>query len=362
MGVGRFVCVAMPLALTIASIIAFLYATLAGVAHNNLYMFSVDVSEMSIDPDSVKGIAKDLGVPVRVRDVLKTGNITAADLDLADVYEVNLWGYCTKRDGERECIGASFDWASKRLNTSYLDDFGAVAGVKIDLPEEVDGALTTFRTVTKFTEIAFIGALVGLGLELIIGVFSNFSRGISCLTWLVACVTLVLVFAAAGLSTGMAAIVVGTVKTTAKIYGVDGSINTQWLVTVWIGAGFALASTLFWIFTICCCKPSRKDKVRFRDSAYHNDGEKLLPQRGYANLNDNHEMTGFRNSVTQAHSTSPYQQTSQYHQPQHQQYYQPSGYQQPPEYSHDYLGGQQQRYPADNGRSDLAYEPYSHRA
>lgn len=354
MGVGRFVCVGMPLALTIASIIAFLYATLAGVAHNNLYMFSVDVSEMSIDPASVKDIAQDLGVPVRVRDLPKTDNITAADLDLSDVYEVNLWGYCTKRNGERECIGASFDWASKRLNTSYLDDFGAVAGVKIELPEEVEGALKTFRTVTKFTEIAFIAALAGLGLELIIGIFSNFSRGISCLTWLEASITLILVFAAAGLSTGMAAIVVGTVKSTAKIYGVDGSINTQWLVTVWIGAGFALASTLFWIFTICCCKPSRKEKVRFRDSTYHNDGEKLLPQRGYAPLDDNHEMAGYHSTPSQAHTIPPYEQTSQY--------YQPSGYHQPQEYGHDYFGGQQQqRYPANTGRSDLGYEPYSHR-
>lgn len=360
MGVGRFVCVAMPLVLTIASIVALLYATLAGVAHNKLFMFSVDVSEMSIDPASVKGIAKDLGVPLMARQDVKLNNITAADLDLADVYEINLWGYCASRDGKRSCTDASFDWASKTLNTSYLEDFGAVAGVKIELPDEIEGALKTFRTVTKFTEIAFIAALVGLGLELIIGIFSNFSRGISCLTWLEACITVVLVFAAAGMSTAMAAIVVGTVKSTAKIYGVGGSINTQWLVTVWIAAAFALASTLFWVFTICCCKPShgsRKDKVRFRDSSYHNDGEKLLPQRGYAPLNDNHEMTGF-------HNAKPETQSAQSYQPQAQQYYQPTGYHQPQEYGNDYFGGSQhqQRYPANNGRSDLAYEPYSHRA
>ncbi len=352
MGVGRFVCVAMPLALTIASIVALLYATLAGVAHHNLYMFRVDVSNLSIDPASAKGIAKDLGVPLMARDEVKLNNITAADLDLANVYEINLWGYCTNRDGKRTCTSASFDWASKALNTSYLNDFGAVAGVKIELPKEIEGALKTFRTVTKFTEIAFIAALVGLGLELLIGVFSNFSRGISCLTWLEACITVVLVFAAAGMSTAMAAIVVGTVKATAKVYGVDGGINTQWLITVWIGAAFALASTLFWVFTICCCKPShgsRKDKVRFRDSGYHNDGEKLLPTRDYAPLNDNHEMTGFNNAQPQTQS---------------QQAYQPQGYHQPQEYGNDYFGGSQQpqRYPANNGRSDLAYEPYSHRA
>ncbi|UNI23478.1 hypothetical protein JDV02_009296 [Purpureocillium takamizusanense] len=331
MGVGRFFCVALPLILTIGAIISLLVATLSGVVHNNnLFVFSVDVSDLSINPANFDNIANKLGS--RANNA-QTSNITAGNLGLDQVYEVSLWGYCSKdKDGKRNCIKGRFDWASHELNTTWIEEFGSTAGVKINLPTEVKDALKAFRTVTKWTEVTFIIALVALGIELFVGIFSNCSRVVSCLTWLVASITAVLVGAAAGLATAMATIVVGTVESTAKFYGVKGTVGTRFLAAVWIATAFAIGAAFFWLFTICCCKPEHRSRSAKRGSK-HDDGEKLLPTRGYAPLTSDHEMSGG--------------------------FYNPN--QQGQQFGHNY-SSQPPRYPGGNGRSDLAYEPYSHRA
>jgi len=330
MGVGRFFCVGLPLVLTIASIVALLIATLSGVAHNQLWMFRVDVKDMSISPADLGNIAGKLGINPRAD---KTGNITAADLGLANVYEVDLWGYCyTDNDNKRQCTKAKFDWANSALNTSYIEQLGkATGGEGFKLPDEIQNALKTFRVVTKWTEGAFIIARVALGVVLVVGIFANCSRVVSCLTWLVAAITAVLVGAAAGLSTAMAAIVVGAVKGTNKFYGVKADIGTRFLATVWIATAFAIGAAFFWIFTICCCKPERRRSGGKRH--LDTDGEKLLPNGGaYRPLSHDYEMTSGHNS----------------------------GYYNPNQSHGAFSTGP--RHPSGQGRTDLAYEPYSHRA
>ena len=353
MGVGRFFCVALPLLLTIASIIALMVATLAGVSHTSLWVFTLDTKDLSISPadEILKGAASGelskIGIHVRQNAV--TDNITASKLGLADHYEVSLWGYCySDSDGKnRHCPITKFDWASTALNTSYIENIGSAAGVKIDLPTEIDGALKTFRTITKWTEVAFIVALVALGIELITGIFANCSRAVSCLVYLVASVTALLVGVAAGLGTAMAVIVIGAVKSTAKVYGVNGSIGTSFLAAVWIATAFAIGAAFFWLFTICCCKPEHRRSSRgsggkrFLD---RDDGEKLLPANGsYRPIShDNYEMTG-GNTGYHAGSNSGYYNPNQGQPSVHNGYSAPAP-----------------RYPG-GGQTDLGYEPYAHR-
>lgn len=327
MGVGRFACVALPIALTLASMVALLVATLSGVTHNNLYVFRVNVTDLSVNPASLDGIASSLAG--RAADA-QTSNITAGNLGLADVYDVNLWGFCAtgaNTNGTRDCTAARFDWASTHLNATWIEEFGSAAGVRIRLPDEVKDALAAFRAVAKWTEVAFIVALVVLAVELFVGIFATCSRAASCLTWLIATATAVLVGAAAGLATAMATVVVGSVETTARFYGVRGDVGTRFLATVWLAAAFAIGAAFFWLLTICCCKPEPRARAAARRSQI-DDGEKLLPTRGYAPLSNDGEMSGAQQG----------------------QFAQPYPTAQPP------------RYPGGSGRADLAYEPYSHRA
>ncbi|RDA88860.1 hypothetical protein CP532_5425 [Ophiocordyceps camponoti-leonardi (nom. inval.)] len=379
MAVGRVVCVAVPFLLTVAAIIAGLVAVLSGVSHQGLPLFSVNASGLSINPASIAAdlaninslhtrqippavadkIPKDLldkippglaeKIPPglaekitpeladKIPEVLKN-NITASTLGIVDAMEVSLWGYCSvARDGTRECTKAQFDWASKSLNDSLVDSLTAAAGLSNRLPDEVKNALKAFRTITKWTEVAFVAALVALGTELLFGVFAGSSRAAACLTWFFASIAAVLVGIAAALATATATIIVGAVDSAGSRVGLDATTGKRFLATAWIAFAFAAAAALFWLFTICCCKPEPRSHSGFQSvkRGRESDDEKLIAAgggKGYAPVshgyNSGHESSG---ALPQGQPGQPY---SQY----------------PP------------RYPNDTARPDMAYEPYSHRA
>nr|XP_036587620.1 uncharacterized protein CTRU02_02536 [Colletotrichum truncatum]KAF6798562.1 integral membrane protein [Colletotrichum truncatum] len=335
MGVGRVICVALPFILTVGSLIFLMIAALGGVSNKDLYMFRVNLTDLEINPASVSSIvSRDTqpvnfgngsgvgGVTKAQTDGTQTSNITAADLGLDNLYDIALWGYCTTAsNGDKTCTKAKFDWAAEYLNTSTLETIGTAAGRKIELPDEVTTALSAFKTVTKWTQVAYIIAFVALGLEIIFGIFANCTRVMSCITFLVASLASVAVCASAALTTAMSVVVVGAVEGTAKWYGVSASFNNSYLALIWIAAALALGAGFFWMFTICCCAPSHTRKDRKRNS----DGEKLLPTGN---------ATGSYQPIQEENGYYKQQQATQYGAP---------------------------RY-ASGARSDMAYEPYSHRS
>lgn len=327
MGIGRFFCVALPFALTIGSIIFLLVGNLAGVVDKSLYAFRIDVEDLSIDPANVDNLVENLDLPTK-RDLEirapKTENITAENLGLSKYYDISIWSYChTDQQGKRHCTKPKFNWADTALDPETVEEFGSAAGVDIDLPKEIEDALNAFSTVSKWTQVAFIAAFVALALELLMGIFANCSRIFSCITWILAGVAALLVCVAASLATAMSVVVVGAVEASAKFYGARGRLNTRFLAAIWIAAAFAIGAAFFWLFTVCCCKPEHRSR-----KSRKGDGEKNLPSGAYAPLGGSeHEMTtGYYNQN---------QSQSQYGAP---------------------------RYPSGAARSDLAYEPYSHRA
>ncbi|KAH7155503.1 SUR7/PalI family-domain-containing protein [Dactylonectria estremocensis] len=318
MGVGRFFCVALPFALTVGSIIFLLVGTLSGVADKSLYLFRLNVKDLTLSEANFDTIIGNLQ-----NRAAKSTNITASDLNLGKYYDISLWNYCATalKGSKRTCVDPKFDWAASALNTTWVENFGSAAGVEVDIPDEVESAIKAFIKVMKWTEVAFVAALVALAVEIVLGIFANCSTIMSCCTWIVAGIASLLVCCAAGLATATAAIVVGAVEASAKWYGVRAKINTTFLAAIWIAAAFAIGASLFWVFTICCCKPDHSSRRKNRRS----DGEKLLPTKGYAPLGGDHEMTS-GNYYNQNQSQSQY------------------------------------GAPRGAPRNDLAYEPYSHRA
>lgn len=334
--VGRFFCVALPFILTLMSLILLLVAGLSGISNKSLYMFRADLSELSISTDVIKSLLS--GRDLEARDIVgdvtdfitgsddssssSSNNITASDLGLADHYNINLWGFCTTdSDGaNRKCSKAKYNWAASALNTSIIDKANDIAGGTIEIPSEVSHAINTFVTVSRWTQIVFIAAFAALAAQLLVGLFATCTRIASCLTFLIAGISTVVVIAAASLSTATSVIIVGVVKSTAKIYGADAGFNGTYLGLVWASAAFAIAAGFFWLFTICCCAPDHTK----RRSKRGGDNEKALGTGAYQPLQDPHD---YRNS---------------YHNQQQQGYAQPT-------------------YPNTAQRSDMAYEPYSHR-
>ncbi|KAK0731137.1 SUR7/PalI family-domain-containing protein [Lasiosphaeris hirsuta] len=330
---GRFACVALPFALTLASLIALLVAGLAGIADKSLYLFQVNTTDLSISPLSVNSILNSITSRSPTPDPqfhdptgllntetdAKSSNISAADLGLYNLYDVGIWGYCyTPQNGSRACTKPAFNWAESTLNetTTNLEALLKLAGQNGTLPSGVTDAVKAFTTVARWTQIVYIIAYIALGVALFFGIFANCSRAFSCVTFIIAALATIAVCGAAALSTAMAVVIVGAVEGTAKFYGVQGSFNTKFLAAVWIAAAFAIGAGFFWLFTICCCSPDHSR--RGRRSRGGAEGEKLM-HGPYQPIGDQHNNGGYPQQYSQ-HAPQSY--------------------------------GAPQR--------DLAYEPYSH--
>ncbi|KAI1477028.1 hypothetical protein K445DRAFT_314288 [Daldinia sp. EC12] len=355
MGVGRYVCVALPFILTVGSIIAMLIAGLTGVTNNGLYIFELDTRNVSIDASTVqnflgnltnlesigdkidstvsnthKAVSQniynhdnqissrspapqdDVDVSSIIGSLTGSGdNITAAELGIDKIYQFTLWNYCAiSSDGAKNCTKAKFNWAAEDLNTSWVDEFGKQLGSNVTLPDEVNDTLDTFKSLIKWTEVVYVIAMIGLGLELVVGLFTACSRLVSCLTWVISGFATAFVIAAASMMTALAVIVVGVGKSSMEKYGGEASWNKNFLACIWIGVAFALGASFFWLFSVCCCKPENRPYNR---GSHYGGGEKFVPSGSYAPLGENHN-TGYNYGAPQR-------------------------------------GG---------ARSDLAYEPYSH--
>ncbi|KAH9893001.1 SUR7 protein [Xylariomycetidae sp. FL2044] len=336
MGVGRYVCVALPFILTVASIICMLIAGLTGVTSNDLYMFRINITDLQINATELTNVIDTFenltsreaaSVVWHDNDLVEarqapaaapvSGNITAKALGLDNVYDFTLWGYCVTPDGgKKNCTKAKFDWAESELNLDWLDTLNTLTGLNVTIPDSIDDSLTLFKTVSRWTQIVYIIAMVALGLELAVGLFTACSRAVSCITWLISGFATLAVIAAAAMMTATGAVVTGSVLGVAHWYGVKANLNTTFLAVIWLGAAFAIGAGLFWLFSICCCKPENRPYHK-RSRHGGSESEKFLPTGSYAPIG------------ASQHNTA-------------------GGY-------HNY--GVPQRGGA---RNDLAYEPYSH--
>lgn len=374
MGAGRFACVALPLALTIASIVCLLIAMLGGVVDKNMSLFEIRTQNLSISSSSLQNLAdtitrRDIDLSAiglgnidtdkfsltdikdkikasgasgidnieelaqdikdgktdavtkilnnangnlketindKIDDAIGGTNLTAKNLNLADYYKVSLWGYCSWKDGNRNCTKPSFDWAASKLNDTAYTAVVSDTGVTVNLPKDVRAALKTFGKVSKWTQVVYIVAIIAAAAELVFGLFAICSRIGSCCTYIVASIATTAIIAASIMATVLASITTGAVKATAKAYSVDASINRNYLIATWAAAAFSLGAGLFWLFTICCCASSDKKKkssgssrgfAGFGKGNRNSDTEKLIPGgSGYSRVGDDHH-TEYRGSV-----------------------------------------------------------------
>lgn len=302
MGVGRFICVALPFGLTICSMIAIIITITAGITNKNLDLFQVNTQNLSISASSLANLEKlvkrqpqpppnhfaSLTIAALTGSSSSATNLTAADLGLADTYLVSLWAYCAETGTNKNCTKAKFNWADSALNTTSIQELAiANSGVNFTLPKTLTTALHTFTVVNKWTEVVYIIAFITCAVELFFGIFAICSRVGSCLTFIVSGLSTVSIVAASVMSTVLGSITVGSIESVSKAYGVSASLDTSFLATTWIAAAFSIAGGLFWMFTICCCAAdhhSKKNKHRERGNG--EDAEKLIPQGAYQRVED----------------------------------------------------------------------------
>jgi len=107
--------------------------------------------------------------------------------------------------------------------------------------------------------VLYIVTTLALALSLVFGIFANYTRIMSCVTFLVAQVVSMTVVISVSLSTTMAVMTAVTVDSP-DWDGANASLNTTFLALSWMSVACALSAGFFWMFTICCCAPSRKTR------------------------------------------------------------------------------------------------------
>lgn len=328
---GRVICVAFPFVLALISVITLLVAGLTGVTNKSMYMFEVNTTGLSVSESDLLSMLSRRSVGDRATTTTTTSsssNVTASHLGIGKLYDVNVWNYCeTSQSGKRNCSKAAFNWAASAVNASEasLETQATSTGESLELPKTVKKALSAFVKLSHWTQIVFVIALVSLAVEIVVGLFTSCSRAIACLTYLVASFAVVAVTATAGLATATGVVVVAVVDADLKKYGVTAKLSGHYLAVVWIAAAAAIAASFFWMLSICCCKPESR---RLRGAAAASRGpaapfnDKNAPVGSYQPLNDPNQAGYYNSSYA-------------------------------PQYG-------AQRQPAAGGRSDVAYEPYSH--
>ncbi|OBT61143.1 hypothetical protein VE03_09561 [Pseudogymnoascus sp. 23342-1-I1] len=331
MGVGRFICVALPFILTTVSLICLLIVGLAGVTSSNLHIFEIAPKDLSITAEQFQN----LDFTSKVEDVVSTSTVdaalssitlTATTLGLADKYDFFLWNYAELTSDVTTKSDPEFNYASNFTDTTTLQELITAAQISVTIPDAVKTGLKTFATLVKWTEVVYIIACITTALTVLVGIAGFFSRIGSCVTWMISGLSCLAIIGFATMATVTSSVVVGALNATVKSYGVTSSVNVGWLTVIWIGAAASIASGLFWLFSACCCANARKDKRHSRVD----DSEKLLGTgaRGYQPVQD------------------PYQN-------------EPYGGQQSGVYNQ-----QQHAIPMHNVKAERAqaYEPYSHHA
>jgi hypothetical protein len=287
MGFGRFVCVALPFCLTLASLICILIVMVSGMSSHNLDMFEVNTKNLSISSSSLQNLANELkkrdanpgnelshltsealeSVGSAINGAISGQNFTASELGLADSYKVFMWNYCSYNGTSSNCTKAAYNWAASSLNTTALNEKAAAislaaTGVNATFPKDITGALKTYIAVSRWTQIVYIIAFILCVLTLVVGLFGFCSRIGSCFTYFISGIATTSIIIASVMATVSSAVVVAAVNSSAKAYKVTAKLNTSFLSVTWIAVAFSIGAGLFWLFSVCCCKSEHHNNKR----------------------------------------------------------------------------------------------------
>ncbi|KAF2721771.1 hypothetical protein K431DRAFT_246170 [Polychaeton citri CBS 116435] len=275
---GRFACILTPMLLTIASLVTQAFVEIGGWSKssdtlNGLYFMKADFTNLTTSN------ANDLENSTDLTAALAAAK---ASNQLAAVYQIHLWNYCSGNTSNSDLNYCSprksnfyFDpvtvWHLNATNvttdngnvavTGNNDVDGAINNVKNGTEDFVDKilggtgkkALDTYKHVAKWMFIAYQISFWATLATIAVGILAIFSRIGSFLTWLFSIVSAIISFAASLTATILFAALTGSFKGLFHPYGIKVDLGTRALAVTWIATALSIVATLFWLFSVCCC-------------------------------------------------------------------------------------------------------------
>ncbi|KAF2402977.1 hypothetical protein EJ06DRAFT_506095 [Trichodelitschia bisporula] len=302
---GRFACIFVPMALTLASLICIVVIFLGGQNKGDanlrsLWYFKADFTAFKNNiTDDRSQIGKLLGNKIgttALGDALKQA---FHDQKLADEYYIYLWNYCTGSHSNGTIGAEKLTYCSPRQSRFAFDPLavwglnGTVASSVV--PDDVKKGLAAYTKASTWMFVVYVVALIATIVNVFTGVFAIFSRWGSCVTSIAASVASLFTFLAALTSTILFSTLVGTLNTALKDYDIHMTVGTRMLALDWIAFAFSFGAGLFWTISTCCCsgKSDRKSgKSGKKSAAEKGESVGLMPafgsgSRGYQPLEGN---------------------------------------------------------------------------
>jgi hypothetical protein len=116
----------------------------------------------------------------------------------------------------------------------------------------------------RWTQITFMMAVIATIAELVVGIFALCSRIGSCCAFINSLISTGLTVCVASLVTIFAGGFVGILKAGNANFHTNGDLgNSSLLGVAWLSVVFSIASGLFWLFSVCCCKPTHHPKDKY---------------------------------------------------------------------------------------------------
>ncbi|KAJ6187210.1 hypothetical protein N7519_002118 [Penicillium mononematosum] len=228
---GRVACIFTPYLLTIASLICIIMVGLgctkaSSDTLNNLYFIRLDLSNISQGSAVTSEITDrlaDAGITsVTAEEVSATIQTFQNDGNIADFYDIGLWGYCEgdSTNGKDTVSKCTDPKAQFYFNPSSILGMSE-AQLEKELGSGMKKTMNVYKAVSKWMFIAYLVAFIATCAQVLLGIFAIFSRWGSCVTTIVSIVSFLFTLGASLTSTIMFSIAKGSLGTALKVYGVE---------------------------------------------------------------------------------------------------------------------------------------------
>ncbi|MCJ1287951.1 hypothetical protein MMC26_007303 [Xylographa opegraphella] len=270
---GRFVCVFIPMVLTIASLVFQIIVGLGGTNANNSYLSNIyflqaNATAAAHNSSLINFPANNMTDPA---DKTADGKII-----LENFYAIGLWGYCAgsgaNTTGSLLALGQttaqSVDFCTAKQLHFWFDPrtvWGFTGSFANNMfTNDLNNALGYYeQTASKWISTLFILAVVSTAVEILVGIGGLFSRLGSIFTTLASLVTGIFLWSFTILATVTYVGLGSAFNVALKNYGITFYLGRTMFIYMWLAVACSFVSGIFWAFSSCCCSG------RSRESAYN---------------------------------------------------------------------------------------------
>ncbi|KAF2741287.1 integral membrane protein-like protein [Polyplosphaeria fusca] len=307
---GRFACIIVPMALTIASFICLIIVFCGQIKKdvslsNDLYFFKAVTKDFVDDPDH----AIDEANKYFDNELLQALQGKASTKDLKDFYTVGVFNFCEGDIDDKN--KETFTYCSKPKANFWFNPMEvwqlSNTSVQQLFPDDMKNVLDTYHKVGRWMYAAFVIVFFLTIAEFLVGLAAICSRWGSLVTTIVSTAQTVFFLAAAITTTALYGSLVGVFESVLRPYKIKTSLGGRMMAVLWLGVAFAVASGFFWLISVCCCSGKSSHKKVVVEKTPYTYERVASPYLGHRGM-EGHEMTPPAGHGTTGSAYEPFRQ------------------------------------------------------